>query len=112
MLSTDRRSLIGLGAGLALAAPVLLSGCSSSDHDNQEEQHGGDEVTANEDLMREHGVLRRIPVLYREVAPEIESNPSAIDAAALARAANIFRTFGEHYPRSLYGADTGRRLEA
>ena len=49
---------------------------------------GGDEdaVTANEDLMREHGVLRRILIAYREVAPKLVANAAAVDGSALAAA--------------------------
>jgi hemerythrin-like domain-containing protein len=51
--------------------------------------------------MREHGVLRRILVLYREVAPKLVAAPAAIDASALAAAALLFRDFGEHYHEQL-----------
>src|SRR3546814_18092495 len=59
------------------------------------------EVTANEDLMREHGVLRRILIVYRETAPKLVANSAGVDAAALANAATIFRTFGERYHEQL-----------
>src|SRR3546814_17103022 len=59
------------------------------------------EVTANEDLMREHGVLRRILIVYRETAPKLVANSAGVDAAALANAATIFRTFGERYHEKL-----------
>src|SRR3546814_7454102 len=60
-----------------------------------------DLVTANEDLMREHGVLRRILIVYRETAPKLVANSAGVDAAALANAATIFRTFGERYHEQL-----------
>jgi hemerythrin-like domain-containing protein len=50
--------------------------------------------------MREHGVLRRILVAYREVAPKLVAG-AAVDAAALGSAASLFRTFGEHYHEQL-----------
>jgi hemerythrin-like domain-containing protein len=59
------------------------------------------EVTANEDLMREHGVLRRILIVYRELAPRIAANAAAIDAGAIAAAAALFRQFGERYHEQL-----------
>jgi hemerythrin-like domain-containing protein len=55
------------------------------------------EVTATEDLMREHGVLRRALLVYGEMAGKIRQNPGAVDAAALHKAAQLFRTFGEEY---------------
>jgi hemerythrin-like domain-containing protein len=55
-----------------------------------------EEVSATEDLMREHGVLRRILIVYREAAAMLRAG-TALDAAALADAANLFRVFGEDY---------------
>ena len=55
------------------------------------------EVTATEDLMREHGVLRRALLIYAELADKIRRNPASIDAAALHKTAQLFRRFGEDY---------------
>jgi hypothetical protein len=43
------------------------------------------EVTATEDLMREHGVLRRALLVYSESIPKIRSNAASLDANALYR---------------------------
>jgi hemerythrin-like domain-containing protein len=86
-LSSRRAALtaaVGLGGALALA------GCSKADG-------RGEGVPAVEDLMREHGVLRRILVVYREVALALRANPGGVDAAALGQAAALFKTFGEDY---------------
>ena len=97
MTVTDRRRLLSLTAGFGVAATtgLLVAGCG------KDADESGDEVTANEDLMREHGVLRRILVLYREIAPRIAADPAHVDAAALGRAAALFRRFGEHYHEQL-----------
>jgi hemerythrin-like domain-containing protein len=60
---------------------------------------GGDEpeVTATEDLMREHGVIRRLIVVYREAAVRFRTKPSTVPLDALQRAAKLFRSFGEDY---------------
>lgn len=55
------------------------------------------EVGAVEDLMREHGVLRRALLVYRESAPKLRANARGLDAAAIHRAAQLFRDFGEEY---------------
>jgi hemerythrin-like domain-containing protein len=55
------------------------------------------EVTATEDLMREHGVIRRALLVYFEVVPKLRQNPASVDAAALRRTAQLFRNFGEDY---------------
>ncbi|HEV8485997.1 MAG TPA: hemerythrin domain-containing protein [Blastocatellia bacterium] len=60
------------------------------------EEKGG-EVTATEDLMREHGVLRRALLVYSEAAARLRSDPSAVAPDALQKAATLFRDFGEEY---------------
>jgi hemerythrin-like domain-containing protein len=55
------------------------------------------EVGAVEDLMREHGVLRRALLVYIESVPKIRADPSSIPADALTRTAKLFRSFGEDY---------------
>lgn len=83
-LATSRR-----GALIAAGGLVLLSACSKG---------GGEgEITATEDLMREHGVLRRLLVVYRESAGLLRSGAQGLDVGALAAAADLFRAFGEDY---------------
>jgi len=83
---TRRAALVAsLGAAAALAA------C-------QRGKGGGEEdISATEDLMREHGVLRRVLVVYRETAGLLRAGAESLDAAALGEAAALFRTFGEDY---------------
>jgi hemerythrin-like domain-containing protein len=47
--------------------------------------------------MREHGVIRRVLVVYREAASRLRSRPDAVPLEALRRAATLMRTFGEDY---------------
>jgi hemerythrin-like domain-containing protein len=63
----------------------------------KQEGEGEKEVSATEDLMREHGVLRRVLVVYAESAKVLRSQPTRIDPASLADAARLFRSFGENY---------------
>ena len=99
----DRRQAFGLIAGAGLVSAALLAGCAKGDADKSagKDADGEGEVTANEDLMREHGVLRRILFAYREVAPKLAAGGAGVDAAALFQAATLFRTFGEHYHEQL-----------
>jgi hemerythrin-like domain-containing protein len=91
MTDRNRRAALLSMTGAAMAcAGLALAGCAKDD-----DAEG--EVTANEDLMREHGIIRRILIVYREVAPRLLANAAAVDASALAAAAGLFRTFGEHY---------------
>jgi hemerythrin-like domain-containing protein len=83
----DRRAALLAVAGVGALA--TLQGCGKADADDED-------IPATEDMMREHGVLRRILVAYREAAAMIRSN-AKFDAAALADAADLFRSFGEDY---------------
>ena len=97
------RTSAGVGAGL------LLGACSGGNAPNQQQrtsneplaktngnQKGG-EVTATEDLMREHGVLRRALLVYTAAAIKLRGNPAAISPDALQKTAKLFRAFGEEY---------------
>ena len=87
----------GLGVAGAMTLPLLGQPAAQ---EAKEEKKGGDkepEVTATEDLMREHGVIRRALLVYYEVIPKLRQNPGSVDAAALRQTAQLFRTFGEDY---------------
>jgi len=97
--SMARRELIAAGlavAGAALAAPATVIALPEPKEP---------EVTATEDLMREHGVLRRALLVYFETAPRIRSNASSIDASQLYKTAQLFRTFGENYHERMLEED-------
>ena len=51
---------------------------------------------AVEDLMREHGVLRRVLLVYRQTAGQLRGG-AKIDPKPLRDAAQLFRNFGENY---------------
>lgn len=55
------------------------------------------EVTALEDLMREHGILRRALLVYRESIVKLRQDAAAFPAEALEKTAQLFRVFGEDY---------------
>ena len=100
-LDQNRRSLLrdSLAVGVALgAASIPLIGEPFQKLSNAGEKEDKEpEVTAPEDLMREHGVIRRALLVYIETVPKLRQNPSSINAAALRQAAQLFRTFGEDY---------------
>jgi hemerythrin-like domain-containing protein len=78
-------------AGLGLAA------CAESGEGKAPDK----DVGALEDLMREHGILRRILVVYRETASLLRAGPPRLDGKQLWKAADLFRRFGEAYHESL-----------
>jgi hemerythrin-like domain-containing protein len=82
-MENRRRALVALPGLVA----VPLAACSG----------GGDEdVGAVEDLMREHGILRRAILVFRECAGRL-SGGAQVDARALHQTAQLFRDFGENY---------------
>jgi len=87
---------------------LVLSSCSRGNAANQgveetkavskeDENEKGGEVTATEDLMREHGVLRRALLVYTAAATKLHGNPSSVPPDALQKTAKLFRAFGEEY---------------
>lgn len=81
----SRRGLVTAGA-LGLAG--LLAACSGED---------AKEVGAAEDLMREHGVLRRVLLVYAQSVPKLRADAASVLASHLNKAAQLFRDFGEDY---------------
>lgn len=90
-MTIDRRTALAAAAAAGFGLTIASCGRGA-----EEEKAGENEVSANEDLMREHGVLRRILIVYHEVAPRIAAG-APIDVGAIAAAATLFRDFGEQY---------------
>jgi hemerythrin-like domain-containing protein len=96
-------------ASAAVGTGLLLSGCAGgnttqpdrrADGEPQpktDENAKGGEVTATEDLMREHGVLRRALLVYTAATGKLRANASEVPPDALQRTAKLFRAFGEEY---------------
>lgn len=59
-----------------------------------------EEVSPNEDLMREHGVLNRILLIYEEIIKRMD-NQQTFPIASLKRSAEIIRSFIENYHEKL-----------
>ena len=81
------------GAGLMLAGtnPRIVRAAERDGEDKEKE------VSAVEDLMREHGVIRRAILVYREAAVKLRAKPTDVDPDVLRRTALLFRSFGEDY---------------
>ena len=101
-----RRQLL---AGIPLiSAGALIIGCrrpqtESGNATNEKERSQADadraetEVSATEDLMREHGILRRALLVYKESAMKLSKDVSSVPIDALEKTAQLFRVFGEEY---------------
>jgi hemerythrin-like domain-containing protein len=97
MNSARRQWLVGVSS---LSAGAILFGCSKRGSESKEatiEKEGAEaEVTATEDLMREHGILRRALLVYQETATKLKTD-ALVPAAPLQKTAKLFRDFGEEY---------------
>jgi hemerythrin-like domain-containing protein len=102
---TRRQLLTGIplvGAG-ALIAACRPSGTRSSETTSREDRGEYDaaqeaaEVAASEDLMREHGILRRALLVYKESAIRLRQDITSVPPDTLEKTAQLFRVFGEDY---------------
>ena len=86
-----RRFVIGAGAGLLLA-------CSKTDETHAAAPLQGNvmEVTPPEDLMREHGVLERVLIVYDEALRRLDAK-EPFPGDVVADGATIVREFVERY---------------
>lgn len=92
-----RRTFIraGLIAGVStFAGAMLLRGATEKKNEEQEE------VSPAEDLMREHGVLKRVLLIYAEAIRRIDSNQD-LPPDTVADSAKIIRSFIEDYHEKL-----------
>lgn len=89
---TRRKFLAGTviaGSGIALGGGIL-TGC----------EKGPEEVGPVEDLMREHGVLRRVLLIYEEISRRLEQGQNT-NPRIITECADIVRSFVEDYHERL-----------
>lgn len=95
----SRRDFLRLGI-VGVSSAAVIAACQTGDVKpavEEKKQPDAKEVTAVEDLMREHGILRRALLVYGEAAVRLRKNASSVAPNALKKTANLFRTFGEDY---------------
>jgi hemerythrin-like domain-containing protein len=83
-------------SGAALAGAALVRGAEKDKQDEEKEI----EVGPPEDLMREHGVLKRVLLIYGEGLRRLDAKQD-FPPDALAYAAGIIRSFVEDYHEKL-----------
>jgi hemerythrin-like domain-containing protein len=91
--SASRRHILITTTSALTGIALLPSSLALAATKKKEE---GEEVGAVEDLMREHGVLRRALLVYTEAVASMRAG-TEVDAAALNKTARLFRAFGEDY---------------
>src|SRR5713101_3853297 len=96
--SADRRALLVGGSKLfGVAALTAAARLFAAEPQKQEDE---EEVTPAEDLMREHGALNRILLIYDEAIARIDSKKE-FQPEVLSSAARIVRRFIEEYHEKL-----------
>jgi hemerythrin-like domain-containing protein len=109
---SDRRGRREFLAGVAGAGAAVISSTSHAARGETRGKKGGDEgedIPPTEDLMREHGVLRRILLVYDEAAHRLPADDAVV--AVVAGAADIVRRFVEGYHEKLEEEFVLPRLE-
>ncbi|HXK59125.1 MAG TPA: hemerythrin domain-containing protein [Acidobacteriota bacterium] len=96
-VSTSRRQALRLftAAGLTAALPGF-----STFAQRGAAAGGEEEISPAEDLMREHGVLNRLLLVYEECISRLERN-SELNVAIVSTAAGVIRSFIEDYHEKL-----------
>jgi hemerythrin-like domain-containing protein len=106
-MEIPRRKFLGgasalIGSSLSLPLPSLAvqsKSLQSTSSGKDEEEN----VSTNEDLMREHGVLNRILLIYEEAIRRIQipDKKSKLDPEVITRSAGLIKKFIEDYHEKL-----------
>jgi hemerythrin-like domain-containing protein len=100
-ISNTRRDFITItartGTGLLVGA---MGGCTIAQGQKNEQGNDEEEVSPAEDLMREHGVLKRILLIYGEAIRRIDGNVD-LPPDPILDAARMIRSFVEDYHEKL-----------
>jgi hemerythrin-like domain-containing protein len=89
-----------LRSGIIVTASALGGLSFATAVEPKKEQEEEEEVAPPEDLMREHGVLKRVILVYGEVLRRIDAKQD-FPPEALAEASGIIRSFIEDYHEKL-----------
>jgi hemerythrin-like domain-containing protein len=96
---SSRRTFLRDG-GMVLAASAAGTAFTFLLTAGKQAEENNEEISPLEDLMREHGLLRRVLLIYAEVIRRIEANET-VPVSSLASAVSITRDFIENYHEKL-----------
>jgi hypothetical protein len=99
-MKTSRRDFListSAVAGSTLVVPLsALATQKAPKKAAKKTQEAEEDVSTNEDLMREHGVLNRVLLIYDEAIRRIQANEK-FDPAVVTKSAGIIKSFIEDY---------------
>jgi hemerythrin-like domain-containing protein len=98
--SSDRREFLKKTGLLLTTAAVTCPTLRLAQAEEKKEEEPVEKVFPPEDLMREHGVLRRILLIYEDIQGRLNTG-KAFPAATLSGSAEIIRKFIEEYHEKL-----------
>jgi hemerythrin-like domain-containing protein len=93
-MNNSRRAF--LRGGILIGGATVLGATASAADEKKEEE----EISPPEDLMREHGVLKRILLIYGEAIRRLLANEE-LPVEVIADSAKIIRSFVEDYHEKL-----------
>ena len=86
--------------GIPIMGAMALAGTQALVAQRKKQSAEEEEVSTNEDLMREHGILKRVLLAYEEIIRRIRCNQS-FPPQAISDGATIIRKFIEEYHEKL-----------
>jgi hemerythrin-like domain-containing protein len=103
----SRRSVLRVGTAVGAAIVGAAAGSRAEGHPaaktprgksekGEQRDKGEEDVGPGEDLMREHGVLRRVLLVYGEAGRRLEAGAD-LDAGVIQKGAGLIRKFIEDY---------------
>ena len=95
-----RRSFLHASGKFATAAALLPATLLAQQTTRQEQYELDDDISADDRLMREHGILKRILVMYEEVIRRIDAKED-FPPQTVIDSAGIIRKFIEDYHQKL-----------
>ena len=95
----SRRHFIRSVTTAAAGTAIVLAGCQAAGKEKDQAAGEAEKVTPGEDLMQEHGVLKRILLVYGEAIRRLDANDATADLPpdALRKSAQLVRSFVEEY---------------
>src|SRR5476649_2113209 len=101
-MKTSRRTfLLGTSAVATSTLVVPLSALvAQKGQKKAAKKEEPEDVSTNEDLMREHGVLNRVLLIYDETIRRIQANEK-FDPAVITKSAGLIKSFIEDYHEKL-----------